>query len=153
MEEKLLRVLVASPTWRLRAASELKPELFRQPAFRAVFEALVALPQDADVAGAGAALPEAYVPAFQALLDAVAAMSGLNLDREYEGAAANLHDRAEFRRDFRITDQAEKQRIFKSWTPEKQRRWTILSAQARQRGVRAIDGQMVRPSDGSTPEQ
>jgi DNA primase len=141
MEEKLLRVLVASPTWRLRAAGELKPELFKQPAFRAVFEALAGLPQDADVAGAGAALSEAYLPAFQALLDAVAAMSGINLDREYEGAAANLHDRAEFRRVYRITDQAEKQRIFRSWTPEKQRRWAILVARARQRGVRAGDGQ------------
>jgi DNA primase len=152
MEEKLLRVLVASPSWRLRASSELKPELFKEPAFRAVFEALVGLPPDADAAGAGAALSESYLPVFQALLDAVAAMAGLDLDREYEGAAANLHDRAEFRRVYRITDSAEKQRIFKSWSPEKQRRWAILIARQRQRGVRATDGQSVRRSDGQTPQ-
>ena len=65
-EEKLLRVLLASPSWRTRAATELRPEDFELPAFRAVFEALVALPADADIDQVRANLDEAYLPTFQA---------------------------------------------------------------------------------------
>ncbi|HKP28165.1 MAG TPA: DNA primase, partial [Gemmatimonadales bacterium] len=44
-EEKLLRILIASSAWRTRAISELKSEDFELPAFRAIYEALVALPE------------------------------------------------------------------------------------------------------------
>jgi hypothetical protein len=135
-EEKLLRVLLASPSWRTRAATEVRPEDFELPAFRAVFEALVALPADADIDQVRATLDEAYLPTFQVLRDAAAALGALDLDREYEGAAVNLRDRAEFRRVYRIQDPAEKQRIMKSWTPEQQRRWAWQIAQTKARRAR-----------------
>jgi hypothetical protein len=47
-------------SWRIRAATELKPEDFELPAFQRVFEALVALPADADVDQIRANLDEAY---------------------------------------------------------------------------------------------
>jgi hypothetical protein len=135
-EEKLLRVLIASPSWRIRAARELSVEDFDLPAFRAVFEALAALPENADVDQATAALAEPYQPVFQALREAAGATGALNLDREYEGAAEKLRDRAEFRRVYRIQDPAEKQRIMKTWGPEKQRRWAWQIAQTKARRAR-----------------
>jgi hypothetical protein len=135
-EEKLLRVLITSPAWRIRAASELRPEDFELPAFRAVFQALAALPENADVNQAAASLTESFQPVFQALRDAAATMGTLDLDREYEGAAQKLHDRAEFRRVYRIQDPAEKQRIMRTWSPEKQRRWAWQIAQTKARRAR-----------------
>jgi hypothetical protein len=116
--------------------TELKPEDFELPAFRAVFEALVALPENADVDGARASLDQNYLQTFLVLRDAAATMAGLDLDREYEGAAVNLRDRAEFRRVYRIQDPAEKQRIMKLWTPEQQRRWAWQIAQTKARRAR-----------------
>ncbi len=135
-EEKLLRVLIASPSWRARAVTELKAEDFELPAFRAVFEALVALPENADVDGVRASLDPNHLQTFLVLRDAAATMAGLDLDREYEGAAVNLRDRAEFRRVYRIQDPAEKQRIMKLWTPEQQRRWAWQIAQTKARRAR-----------------
>jgi hypothetical protein len=96
----------------------------------------VALSDQDDVSAIAAVLPEDCVPVFQALRDAAAAMAGLDLDREYEGAAVNLRDRAEFRRVYRIQDPAEKQRIMKLWTPEQQRRWAWQIAQTKARRAR-----------------
>lgn len=135
-EEKLLRVLIASPAWRLRAANELSPEDFELPAFRAVFQALATVAENDDVNQAATSLPESLHPVFQALCDAAATIGTINLDREYEGAAQQLRDRAEFRRVYRIQDPAEKQRIMKSWAPEKQRRWAWQIAQKNARRAR-----------------
>jgi len=135
-EEKLLRVLIASPSWRVRAARELSAENFDLPAFRAVFEVLAALPEHASMDQAAVALAEPFIPTFHVLREAAAGMGTLNLDREYEGAAEKLRDRAEFRRVYRIQDPAEKQRIMKSWGPEKQRRWAWQIAQTKARRAR-----------------
>ena len=135
-EEKLLRVLIVSPSWRVRARTELSAEDFELPAFRAIYDALVALPDDGAADAIAQTLPDVYLPTWQALRSAAAAMGGIDLDREYEGAAVILRDRAEFRRVYRIQDPAEKQRIMKSWTPEQQRRWAWQIAQTKARRAR-----------------
>jgi DNA primase len=135
-EEKLLRVLIVSPSWRVRARTELTAEDFELPAFRAIYEALVALPDAESPDAISPTLPDVFLPTWQALRTAAAAMGGIDLDREYEGAAVILRDRAEFRRVYRIQDPAEKQRIMKSWTPEQQRRWAWQIAQTKARRAR-----------------
>jgi DNA primase len=135
-EEKLLRVLIASSSWRARAKSELSNEDFELPAFRAIYEALSALPEDGAPDAVAPTLPDLFIPTWQALRTAAATMAGIDLDREYEGAAVILRDRAEFRRVYRIQDPAEKQRIMKSWTPEQQRRWAWQIAQTKARRAR-----------------
>jgi hypothetical protein len=126
-------VLIASPSWRTRARTELTNDDFELPAFRAIYEALVALPEDGSPDLVTPTLPDLCLPAWQALRTAAAALGGLDLDREYEGAAVILRDRAEFRRVYRIQDPAEKQRIMRSWTPEQQRRWEYRIAQTKAR--------------------
>jgi DNA primase len=135
-EEKLLRVLIASQSWRARARTELSNDDFELPAFKAIYEALCALPEDASPDAITPTLPDVFLPTWQALRSAAAGMGGIDLDREYEGAAVILRDRAEFRRVYRIQDPAEKQRIMKSWTPEQQRRWAWQIAQTKARRAR-----------------
>ena len=121
---------------RARASTELKADDFELPAFRTIFEALASLSDQDDVNTIAEVLPENCAPVFQALRNAAAAMQGIDLDREYEGAAVNLRDRAEFRRVYRIQDPSEKQRIMKSWTPEQQKRWAWQIAQTKNRRAR-----------------
>lgn len=127
MEESLLRVVIASPAWRARAAREFAPEDFDLQAFRAIFVALAALPDAADVADAVAGLPEDAAAVFDRLREG-AQRPGLDLDREYEGAAEKLRDRSEFRRVIRIQDPAERRRIMTEWSPERKQRWMWLRA-------------------------
>jgi len=136
VEQALLRVLVASPAWRTRAASEFVGESFDVPTFRAIFEALAALPPQADAADAAAALPEAVAPVFERLREAAAALAGLDLDREYEGAAEKLRDRTEFRRVNAVEDPDERRRIMAQWSAQTQERYAWLRAAQRARRTR-----------------
>ena len=133
VEQALLRVLVASPTWRTRAASEFVGESFDVPTFRAVFEALAALPPNADAADAVAALPEAVIPVFERLCEVAASLAGLDLDREYEGAAEKLRDRTEFRRVNMVQDPDERRRIMAQWSAQTKERYAWLRAAQRSR--------------------
>jgi DNA primase len=138
MERSLLRVLVASPAWRTRAASDFTPDDFEIPAHRAIFDALIRLPETADASEIVSELPDDVVPVFDRLRESAAAQAGINLDQEYVGAAQSLHDRPEFRRVYRIQDLTERSRIVKEWGKEKQMRWQLelarLSARRARRG-------------------
>jgi hypothetical protein len=138
MERSLLRVLVASPAWRTRAASDFTPDDFEIPAHRAIFDALIRLPETADASEILPELPDDVVPVFDRLRESAAAQAGINLDQEYVGAAQSLHDRPEFRRVYRIQDLTERSRIVKEWAKDKQMRWQLelarLSARRARRG-------------------
>ena len=58
IERKLLRLLLLHPAWLERARGEIGPERFALPAYRSIYEALLALPADAPVGDALAALDE-----------------------------------------------------------------------------------------------
>jgi len=120
----------------VRAAGEFTAEDFDLPAFRTIFAALVALPPDADAAEALPGLPDDVVPVFERLREGAAARPGLDLDREYVGAAEKLRDRAEFRRVVRIQDPGERRRIMTAWTPERKQRWMWLKAGLKSRKSR-----------------
>jgi replicative DNA helicase len=136
VEQALLRVLMASPAWRQRAAGEFTAENFDVPAHRAIFMALAALPGDADAADAAAVLPEDALAVFARLREAASALGGLDLDREYEGAAEKLRDRAEFRRLTAVEDPAERRRIMALWTAQTKERYAWLRAAQKSRRAR-----------------
>ena len=136
MEESLLRVLVASPSWRTRAASEFTPEDFDPGPFRSIFEALISLPEPADASDVLPQLAEELGPVFQRLREGAAAQAGIDLDVVYVGAAQILRDRTEFRRVIRIQDPDERSRIVKGWPHEKQVRWQLQLARRSARKAR-----------------
>ena len=136
MEESLLRVLVASPAWRTRAAGEFTHEDFDPGPFRSIFEALICLPETADSSDVLPQLAEELVPVFQRLREGAAAQAGIDLDVVYVGAAQILRDRTEFRRVIRIQDPDERSRIVKGWPHEKQVRWQLQLARRSARKAR-----------------
>lgn len=131
MEQTLLRVMVASPAWRVRAAGEFTAEDFEVPAYGVIFAALAGLPPGADAGEAADALGEDTMPVFARLREWTGGRSGLDLDREYEGAAERLHERADFRRLHTVQDPDERRRIMAEWPPKKRERYTWLRARER----------------------
>lgn len=131
MEQTLLRVMVASPAWRVRAAGEFTADDFEVPAYGVIFAALAGLPPGADAGEAADALGEDTMPVFARLREWTGGRSGLDLDREYEGAAERLHERADFRRLHTVQDPDERRRIMAEWPPKKRERYTWLRARER----------------------
>jgi len=131
IEQALLRVMVASPPWRTRAAGEFTPDDFDVPAYRAVFLALTGLPPGSDAADAAGLLGDDVVPVFARLREWAGGRAGLDLDLEYEGAAERLRERADFRRLNTIQDPDERRRIMAEWPVKKRERYTWLRARER----------------------
>jgi DNA primase len=131
IEQALLRVLVASPSWRQRAAGEFSPDDFDVPAYRVIFEALSALPPDADAGDAASGLSEEALGVLDRLREMAGGRPGLDLDREYEGAAERLRERADFRRINAVQDPGERRRIMAEWPEKKRERYTWLRARER----------------------
>ncbi|MDH5316562.1 MAG: hypothetical protein OEW44_08770, partial [Gemmatimonadota bacterium] len=131
IEQALLRVLVASPSWRQRAAGEFSPDDFDVPAYRVIFEALSALPPDADAGDAASGLSEEALGVLDRLRELAGGRPGLDLDREYEGAAERLRERADFRRINAVQDPGERRRIMAEWPEKKRERYTWLRARER----------------------
>ncbi|MBS1240671.1 MAG: DnaG [Gemmatimonadetes bacterium] len=131
IEQALLRVLVASPAWRQRAAGEFTPEDFEVPVYRVIFEALAALPAGADAGDAAAGLAEDAIAVLDRLRELIGGRAGLDLDREYEGAAERLRERADFRRINAVQDPGERRRIMAEWPEKKRERYTWLRARER----------------------
>jgi DNA primase len=131
IEQALLRVLVASPAWRQRAAGEFTPDDFEVPAYRVIFEALAALPPEADAGDAVPGMAEDVTAVLDRLREMAAGRPGLDLDREYEGAAERLRERADFRRINAVQDPGERRRIMAEWPEKKRERYTWLRARER----------------------
>lgn len=121
-ERALLRVMLAAPSWRARGLAEFADEAFEVPACRAVVAALRAAGPDADLDEVTRRLPESLAP-FLAQLREAAAAPGPDLDREYDGAAERLRERAEFRRVRAIEDLDERRRAMAAWPPTMQERY------------------------------
>jgi hypothetical protein len=106
-ELELLRVLVASDDYRVRAAHEVRRDWFEEPLHRELFEALVA---DADMPAAD--LPGRLSPAAQALWSELretgATLTDAVLDDHYASASEALEFRPLWRAYQLLTDDAEK---------------------------------------------
>jgi DNA primase len=135
VEERVLRVLVASPAWRERAGRDLSPESFEVEAFRALFQHFVALPAAADIGELTPRLSDELLPVFAHLREAAGGIGGLDLDLEYEDALDQLLDRPEFRR-ASVAAPGERQRIVSQWTLERKKRYAIRRAAQRDRRSR-----------------
>jgi hypothetical protein len=101
------------------------------PAYRVIFEALSALPPDADAGDAASGLSEEALGVLDRLRELAGGRPGLDLDREYEGAAERLRERADFRRINAVQDPGERRRIMAEWPEKKRERYTWLRARER----------------------
>ncbi|HEV8356062.1 MAG TPA: DNA primase [Gemmatimonadales bacterium] len=95
IEARLLETLLSAPEWRARARAEIPASQLEVPAYREIFEALVALAPEAAAGDALPGLAPRAQEAWQRLMAAAAERrgSGMNLDAEYVGAAEYLRQR------------------------------------------------------------
>jgi DNA primase len=139
IEAQLLRVLLASPAWRARAADEVDPALFGVAAFREIFEALRAQPADAplgELTGGLSPRAQEVWPRLAARASAEAT-SGLDLDALYVSALDYLKDRLETQALPPVTDVAERQKQLERLTPQSRVRLSYRkeAEKARRRGT------------------
>jgi DNA primase len=92
IERKLLRLLLLHPPWFARARDEVDPRYLSVPEFRAIFEALVALPGNAPIGDALPLLGARARDAWLQLMDGGFPGEGYDLDREYAGALEALEE-------------------------------------------------------------
>ncbi len=111
IERNLLRLLLLRPEWLARARAELSPDAFATPAYRQIFAALLALPDDAPAADAlerldargrevwdrltRQALPDEHFDADRAYVDALDALTEI---RSFADIAAEPDPAAKSRR-------------------------------------------------------
>jgi DNA primase len=129
-ERALLQVMLAAAPWRTRGLGDFREEDFEVPAYRTVFAALRGAGEEADLGEIARGLPEPAAAAFSELRELTAA-AGLDLDREYEGAAERLRERAEFRRVRAITDPEERRRVMAGWPMKMKERYAWQRARER----------------------
>ena len=90
IERKLLRLLLLHPPWLSRARTEIGATRFSLPVYRAIYEALLSLPDDAPVGDALPLLDERGRDAWARLVEPGQPGDGYNLDREYADALEAL---------------------------------------------------------------
>lgn len=110
MEGVLLRAMVAEPTWIGRARTLLPPERFEVPAYRAIYEALLAQPPGTPADVLGDQLPPEAREAWFRLLSAAEGREGYRWDEEFLGAVEALEARALERQLASLQDPAERAR-------------------------------------------
>jgi DNA primase len=124
LEEKLLRTLCAAPSWLARARQEVSPETFEVPAFREIYEGLLALPEGAAPGAAVERVSARAQEALQRLLhqSAEATAAGMNFDDEYVGALRGLASRSLSRTLAPVSAITERQTQLKQFPPEERTR-------------------------------
>ncbi len=131
IERKLLRLLLHRPEWLERARGEVAPDRFAVPAFRQIYEALVALPEGAPVGDALAALDDRGREVWERLVGGGEPVSGPEADREYVGALAALEEMLVFPEIGAETDPMEMNRRWRALSPEGQARFQMYLATTR----------------------
>jgi DNA primase len=143
LEEQLLRTMLAAPGWLDRGRQEVPPETFEIPAYREIFEALLALPEGAGPGGAAERLSPRAQESLQRLLqqtaDALAAE--MNFDDEYVGALTGLRSRTLSRSLAPVSDVTERQTQLKQFPPEERARIVFRNqAEKARRGAQGRPG-------------
>src|SRR5260221_9233477 len=139
LEEQLLVTLVAAESWIARARTEVAPETFEVPAYREIFDALVALPAGTPPGAAAPAVSPRAQEALQRLLQRAAEdrADGLNFDEVYVGALRGLRSRAVAQSLAPVLSVRERQSQLQELPPEERQRLAIRrqAEQARRRST------------------
>ncbi|HEU5220412.1 MAG TPA: DNA primase [Gemmatimonadales bacterium] len=124
LEEQLLRTLLASPEWLERARQEVPPGTFEVDSYRAIFEALLALPPASGPGAAAEHLAPRAQESLQRLLQqaADAITAEMNFDDEYVGALTGLRSRTVSRTLAPVSAVTERQLQLKQLPPEERTR-------------------------------
>jgi DNA primase len=131
IERKLLRLLLHHPQWLQRARSEVAIDRFGVPAFRRIFEALVALPDGGPVEAAADGLDDRARDAWARLLAEDQSHEGFNLDQEYVGALEALEEIHTFPDVAAEADPMELRRRWQAMSREGQARFRLYLATTR----------------------
>jgi DNA primase len=131
IERKLLRLLLHHPEWLQRARSEVAPDRFGVPAFRRIFEALVALPENAPVDGVVDSLDERARDAWARLVGSDHSREGFNVDQDYVGALEALEEIHTFPDVAAEADPLELRRRWQAMSREGQARFRLYLATTR----------------------
>lgn len=136
IERKLLRLLLRDPAWLRRASGEVAPDRFAVPTFRRIYEALIALPEDAPVGDALVALDEQAREAWQRLLAGGPPGEGFDSDREYAGALETLEEIHDFPDIAAERDPTTMRRRWQALSKEGQHRFQLYLATMRRSATR-----------------
>jgi DNA primase len=131
IERNLLRLLLRHPEWLARARAELAPDRLGVPAFRRIFEALVALPEHAPVGDALATLDERARDAWGRLTAERPTDDPPDPDGEYAGALDALEEIHAFPEIAGDPDPLEMGRRWRALSPEGQARFRLYLATTR----------------------
>ena len=131
IERKLLRLLLHHPVWLQRARIEVAPDRFGVPAFRRIFEALVALPEGAPIDGAVETLDERARDAWARLRASDHSHEGFNVDQDYVGALEALEEIHTFPDVAAEADPMELRRRWQAMSREGQARFRLYLATTR----------------------
>lgn len=139
IERKLLRLLLLHPQWLERARHEVDPTRFTVPAYRAIYDALMALPDRAPVGDAAGALDARASETWAQLVDRESPGEGYDLDREYAGALEALEEIHAFPDIAAETDPASRSRRWMALSKEGQARFRLyLATRPPARAARAV---------------
>ncbi len=131
IERQLLRLLLHHPDWLARARGEIGADRFAVPAFRRIFEALMALEDGAPLGDALAALDERTRDVWNRLAGDDVGREGLEADRAYVGALEALEEIHAFPEIAAEHDPLEMNRRWRAMSPEGQARFRLYLATTR----------------------
>lgn len=124
MEGLLLRAICADQSWLERARARITPERFEVPAYRAIYEALLAEGSATSVGAVAERLPDQHRDAWLRLAGAVEERPGYRWDEEFTAAADALEARALERQLEHVADPTERARRYQELSAlEQARRW------------------------------
>ena len=109
-ERQLVVYMLAAPEWRLRARSDVPPELFEQPVLRELFEAVAGLPATDPGETLPAGLSDRAAAAWSRLRESAAALADRPLDDDDAGVVDYLQARKAYRAMKAIPDPDEQRR-------------------------------------------
>jgi len=148
MEAILLRAMVADPSWLARGREQVPPDQFEVPAYRAIYQAMLARGPDAPESDLADQLPAVARDAWVRLRASVEGRIGYRWDEEFAAAAEALEIRALERQIERMPDPTERARRFREMSLQAQSRRSFKKqADQARRPTRARD-----PRADSPPE-
>jgi hypothetical protein len=124
-------MLLQHPAWLQRARTEVAPDRFGVPAFRRIFEALIALPDDAPIDTAADLLDERARDAWVRLMGSDQSHDGFHADQEYVGALEALEEIHTFPEVAAEADPTELRRRWQAMSREGQARFRLYLATTR----------------------